>query len=1480
MEFFNDIGTDPSRPSLFELVAQEQLRDLLQPALKYVLSVFAQRYPRYLLRIVNRHEEFYALLMFFVEKHYLRTHAASFAENFYGLKRRRRPLYDTPRAKVAVGSTTGEGKLREKDIRRSLFFLVAVPYLRAKSQDYYEAVGGGVDSSLFEDGTDHRSHPRNRENNIHARFQEAYKKAYPWLNVAFETWLMCYNVAYLFDRSAFYRPWLSWIGTDLRRIGPDDMQPIRKVIQNQSPSLPRPKTFLSLLRRLIWRSPRLVLESLKVLLPTAIFFIKFLEWWYSPSSPARTVAATPSGPQIPPPKLLKPHPQGLIVDNTKYGECPLCSGPIANATALPSGYVFCYRCVHQYVEEHERCPVTLMPAAIWQLRKILAVDPPLGLSDLTRPGCFRIECVNKMHFGKQILAQQIPGWSLYYLDYKGLKKIVSSLTAGRNSVEAATLAVGDTPAPGTQALELQDGQTLALLSASGRDEDRGPHFQAHKVAFFFKLERELEKINSFYLQKEAELKLRLETLLSKRMAAASRLPPATGDSTPKDHVEWKAVEEGFRVLERDLAKLQQFVEINAIGFRKILKKWDKRSKSTTKELYLSRQVDVQPVFNRKLIGELADVVAQVLLDLTDLTIGLSNDGSIVNDMMLTHQIALERSLHMGPYRDLETNLQNAVKAGDERAIRELVQESDTLLAQPGSKAHVTRVLWKVIIDAPPSLADLILSCPSVPFDLHFVDDINGRTCLHEAAIAGQDRLVNMCITGGIEVGRADVYGRTPLHYAAMNGYGAVCSRLISTGLEPSSLDLDNYSPLMYAVLRGNIECVAILLNGGRADLGPPTAANDLIPLSLACRVGQVDVVQLLLQHNAKNIPNTNGEFPIHIAAQEGHAEICRILREYEGWDVPDKYNEWTPLFHAARNGHARCVHVLLELGSRAHIADETGRQAVFYSAWYGHPQCVKLLLGAAPGSGGIGYRTNVFSNISSMAEDENLTDADLDAIPSLSLPPPIMPYRVYGHSFIDKTCLIHISIGHSFSRWSRRDSPVHLLPRFMHVSTTQYPHPSPLFKLVMTCRPDIAAAPYSIPIPLRDERDFFTFQTADLGSVYLEFSICPNFGTKTIGRAIALSSMLLSNTNAAFVLPILDHRLHMIGEIRFEARIITPLKGVTLEVGGAIETYWKSLATPFSVSPEKPSSKMAQPFRTLGMTQTSPSNLSISGTGGHTITTSSLVGDYVYLTIQVTRDLHPVVYNKWRLPVPDFDLGVSDVTLAQLQSICSRVGSRVDFSSYKSISASEWQETLSSALIPLRDLMKVLPTSLGMHLDLAFSSCTSRKRNTFAHGHTLGLNDFVDSVLKAVYHGLPFQPHRRIVFGSFNPDVCAALNWKQPNYPVFLASECGVRGACTPNETALGPEDVDDRRLSSISAAVDWAKANNLLGIFLDADLLIKVPSLVQGVKDTGLLLGVYGKHDQCTLLNDPSDGDTTISVDAFIHEGVVTFLDHSSRGI
>jgi CDK inhibitor PHO81 len=114
-------------------------------------------------------------------------------------------------------------------------------------------------------------------------------------------------------------------------------------------------------------------------------------------------------------------------------------------------------------------------------------------------------------FGKYIQAEQIPGWSQFYLDYKFLKKIVSSLTVNRPGSEAAALALrirpadilnpaGVAPSPAQEeyasAVELAmmpRADAPPILSAVGGDEDKSPDFQAHKAAFFFKLERELEK---------------------------------------------------------------------------------------------------------------------------------------------------------------------------------------------------------------------------------------------------------------------------------------------------------------------------------------------------------------------------------------------------------------------------------------------------------------------------------------------------------------------------------------------------------------------------------------------------------------------------------------------------------------------------------------------------------------------------------------------------------------------------------------------------------------------------------------------------------------------------------------------------------------------------------------------------------------------------------------------------------------------------
>ena len=67
-------------------------------------------------------------------------------------------------------------------------------------------------------------------------------------------------------------------------------------------------------------------------------------------------------------------------------------------------------------------------------------------------------------------------------------------------------------------------------------------------------------------------------------------------------------------------------------------------------------------------------------------------------------------------------------------------------------------------------------------------------------------------------------------------------------------------------------------------------------------------------------------------------------------------------------------------------------------------------------------------------------------------------------------------------------------------------------------------------------------------------------------------------------------------------------------------------------------------------------------------------------------------------------------------------------------------------------------------MEIAYAPLRVRRRHSLRH--QLDLNDVVNAVLRAVYDtsALEGQMGRRpVVFTSFSPDICAALNWKQPN---------------------------------------------------------------------------------------------------------------------
>ena len=88
------------------------------------------------------------------------------------------------------------------------------------------------------------------------------------------------------------------------------------------------------------------------------------------------------------------------------------------------------------------------------------------------------------------------------------------------------------------------------------------------------------------------------------------------------------------------------------------------------------------------------------------------------------------------------------------------------------------------------------------------------------------------------------------------------------------------------------------------------------PLWIACDVGQVDALRLLLEKGADvNQADKDGTTPLHLACFKGHVDVARLLLE-KGAEVDRAEKQGaTPLFIACQEGHVDAARLLLERGA-------------------------------------------------------------------------------------------------------------------------------------------------------------------------------------------------------------------------------------------------------------------------------------------------------------------------------------------------------------------------------------------------------------------------------------------------------------------------------------------------------------------------------------------------------------------------------------
>ena len=215
---------------------------------------------------------------------------------------------ESPRARLgAPGFMRETLQLQERDIWNNLAVMVGLPYLKRKLDESYDIhipQAAIIGPSYNRDAPPHDATVRQR---IMYYYKWFLRNIYPSVNAAYYFSLLAFNLAYLSDNSKHSSPFLWLISTRIRRLNEADDQALALSAQPAaiSPSHPatHPSRAGSMFNPLTFASviyPHL-LSSLKILLPTSIFALKFLEWWHASDFARQLSKRATEGLDLPPP---------------------------------------------------------------------------------------------------------------------------------------------------------------------------------------------------------------------------------------------------------------------------------------------------------------------------------------------------------------------------------------------------------------------------------------------------------------------------------------------------------------------------------------------------------------------------------------------------------------------------------------------------------------------------------------------------------------------------------------------------------------------------------------------------------------------------------------------------------------------------------------------------------------------------------------------------------------------------------------------------------------------------------------------------------------------------------------------------------------------------------------------------------------------------------------------------------------------------
>lgn len=149
---------------------------------------------------------------------------------------------------------------------------------------------------------------------------------------------------------------------------------------------------------------------------------------------------------------------------------------------------------------------------------------------------------------------------------------------------------------------------------------------------------------------------------------------------------------------------------------------------------------------------------------------------------------------------------------------------------------------------------------------------------------------------------------------------------------------------------------------------------------------------------------------------------------------------------------------------------------------------------------------------------------------------------------------------------------------------------------------------------------------------------------------------------------------------------------------------------------------------------------------------------------------------------------------------------------------------LTDSIATLREAFRRTPLWLGFNIELKYP--TDAELQSMAT-RWYSRNYFVDAILKVV---LEEGNDRKVIFSTFDPDVATLVRLKQPRYPVFFL-------------TCAGTKAYPDPRMTSVDAALAFAKSSQLQGVVVEASgMADRLEEVVKDCHDNGLWIFSWGE--------------------------------------